>query len=120
MATLILTVHVLWVLWMLAGLALTVQGLFRRNRFMDRPLARGLHLAGLLLVAAFPAFGKLCPLTVWEEGLLGGEAGVGFLQRIFRALLYWDLPLEFFGAAYGLAAVFTALVFVLRPPTRIG
>lgn len=120
MATLVLLVHVLWVLWMLAGLGLTVVGLFRRNRFMDSLGARGLHLAGLLLVAAFPLFGELCPLTVWEDALRGGEPGTGFLRRFFRAVLYWDLPLEFFGAAYGLAALFTALAFALRPPRRRG
>jgi hypothetical protein len=120
MATFILLIHVLWVLWMLAGLALTVLGLFKRNRFMDSRLARGLHLAGLLLVAAFPLLGRLCPLTVWEDSLRGAEAGTGFLQRFFHAVLYWDLPLELFGAAYGLAAIFTALALVLRPPRKRG
>jgi hypothetical protein len=120
MADLILILHSAWVLWMLWGLALTLHGLFRPGRFMDRWLARSLHLAGLLLVAGFPLLGRLCPLTVWEQQWRGGGGEEGFLQRFFQAFLYWELPLWVFGAAYGLAALFTLAVFILRPPARFG
>ena len=118
LADIILIVHLAWIIFMLYGFALTVRA-FWRPVFWDRWLFRSIHLAGILFVAGLELLGKYCPLTIWEYGLRRGtdEPGYFILDWIER-LIYPDVnPLVYLLPTYGVA-LFTLIMFVLRPPLK--
>lgn len=124
LADIILIFHLLWIIFMLYGFALTVRA-FWRPAFWDRRLFRTVHLAGIVFVAGLEILGKYCPLTIWENDLrrnleptaeYPGQFVLGLIER----LIYPDVdPLVYLIPTYGIA-LFTVLMFVLKPPKRLG
>ena len=108
----ILVVHALIVLFVIAGLVLTVAGGYRDWRWTRNPGFRLAHLATIGVVVAQAWLGRLCPLTVWEAELrrAAGQAfhEHGFIQYWVGRLLFYDLPWWVFVVGYtvfGLAVV---------------
>jgi Protein of Unknown function (DUF2784) len=86
LATLVLAVHVLFILWVVFGAALT----------RSRPVLRRLHIASLVWGILTEVFYAPCPLT-YLENWLEQKAGVepyqgGFLLHYLDKLVYPDLP----------------------------
>jgi hypothetical protein len=80
---------------------------------------RLLHVASWLVVAVQAAVGRACFLTVWQDGLTGGGAADPLIMRWVNALIYWDLPMWAFTAAYlALFGVVLALLWIV-PPRRV-
>ena len=87
MAVAVLTLHLLWILWVIGGALLT-----RRRRTL-----RWLHIISLvysILIEALPW--PPCPLTLLEAWL-EGRAGVtpyhgSFLVHYLEAIVYPDIP----------------------------
>lgn len=86
---------------------------------------RGLRLAHWLLmvfIALQAALGRLCPLTVWEQGLRRAAGQVShsesFIAHWLGRLLYWDLPWWVFVAAYAAFAALVSLTWRWVPPRR--
>ena len=83
----VLSLHLLWCVWVLLGWTVT--------RF--RPLLRALHIASLIYAIFIELVPWLpCPLTTaetWLEARAGIEPAHGpFLVRVFDAVVYPDLP----------------------------
>jgi hypothetical protein len=77
---------------------------------------RLLHVASWLVVAVQAAVGRACFLTVWQDGLTGGGAADPLIMRWVNALIYWDLPMWAFTAAYlALFGVVLALLWIVPP-----
>jgi hypothetical protein len=106
LADLVLVVHLLFVLFVVGGLAAIVVGARRWPWVRSRRL-RLVHLGAIALVAAESLLGIACPLTVWEDALRGGAAARSFVGRWAARVLYYDLPEWVFAAAY---CAFAALV----------
>lgn len=123
LADLLVVIHFGWIVFMLAGFALTIRG-FWKPLFFDRWLFRTIHLAGILFVTALEILGKFCPLTIWENTLRRSYDPShtypgSFIIQYLVELVYPDIdPLILTIPTVGLAG-FTLIVFVLRPPEKL-
>ena len=80
---------------------------------------RALHLLALTIVATTALLGLPCPLTVLEDRLRGLDATApGCIERHVEALLYWDVPAEWFTLAYIGYALAAAVTWFRCPPDR--
>ena len=123
LADMIIFMHFIWIFFMLAGFILTLCGFFWKG-FFDRWLFRSLHLFGIVYVSLLAIMGKHCPLTLLENILraksdssltYSGSFILNYLQR----LVYPDInPLIIFIPTVFIA-VFTSVIFIIRPPNRI-
>ncbi len=117
MRLIILTLHVLWVLWMVIGTAIAVLG-YRFHRLWRMPVLRTTHLVAVIATATVPLWNRgICPLTAWEADVSGRPA-VSLLARIFESILYWDVPTAVLSVISAAAAILTLAVYVLHPPWR--
>ncbi|MCP4684177.1 MAG: DUF2784 domain-containing protein [bacterium] len=122
LADLILVIHLAWIVFMLCGGALTIRA-FWRPSFFDRWLFRSLHLGGILFVGIWELMGRFCPLTIWEYDLRrlhdpNIDYPGSFIVDIVERLVYpevdlWMVTVPTFGLA-----LFTLVMFVLRPPSK--
>lgn len=118
MQTLLLSIHFLWVLWMIAGVLLAILG-FYYPRLWTWRWFRILHLVAILATATVPLWNRgVCPITAWEASLTAGSAPDPFLVRMLAWLVYWDIPLWALSLATGAAALVTLVVFIMHPPWR--
>ena len=116
----LLLLHVLFVVFVVAGLVLILIGgaldwAWVRNRWY-----RVSHLAAIGIVVLQSWFGRICPLTIWEMALRekAGDASYSgaFIAHWLEAMLYYRAPAWVFATAY---TAFGALVvlswFLVRP-----
>lgn len=118
----VLTVHLLYVAFVVLGLAAILWGVLRRRRWARNPVFRVLHLAAIAIVALQAVLGLRCPLTVWEYRLreAAGQTPteLAFIPRLFRAVVFYEFPPEFFLALYVGFAALVVLTLWLVPPRR--
>lgn len=123
LADLIVVTHFVWILFMLVGFILTLRGLFYK-KFFERWLFRTLHLFGIAYVSILAIMGKYCPLTIWENALRAKYdtrltyAG-SFMIHYLEELVYPDINPLIIRILTTFIAVFTVVVFIIRPPERI-
>lgn len=122
LADALVVIHLVWIVFMLVGFALTVRA-FWKPAFFDWWLFRAIHLAGILFVAALEILGKYCPLTVWENTLRRAydpsQAYPGsFIVQYIAKLVYPEIDPLVLVIPTVFIAGFTLIVFVLRPPRR--
>lgn len=118
LADIVLIVHVVFVLFVVAGLPLIWIGAAAGWRWVRHFGLRSCHLAAILIVSAEAIAGVWCPLTILEDTLRGNSADKGFIARWLHALLYYDLPLWVFTAAYVAFAALVVLTWQRIPPIR--
>jgi hypothetical protein len=118
LADLILFVHLLFVLFVIVGFALTLVGITLGWQWVRNFYFRIVHLAAILFVAIESLAGVMCPLTLWEDALRGGGSPGGFIQRWVQRLLFYDWPEWAFTLIYAGLAVLVALTFKFAPPAR--
>ena len=123
LADIIVIMHFMWILFMLVGFILTLCGFFRK-RFFDRWLFRTLHLLGIAYVSLLATMGKYCPLTLWENILrLKYDPDLtypgSFMIHYAEKLVYPDINPLIIRIPTTFIAVFTVVVFIIRPPKRI-
>lgn len=120
---LIVVVHFVWILFMLLGFILTLCGFFYK-RFFDRWLLRTLHLFGILYVGLLALLGRYCPLTILENTLrekynpelvYPGSFIIHYIER----LVYPNVNPLIVLIPTVIIAVFTMVVFIIRPPAKI-
>lgn len=120
-AELVLIVHFLWALWMVSGVAVAAAG-FVWPRVWGWRVFRTLHVIGLAGTASVPLWSRegLCPLTLLEWELGNGDNGSprSFIIRMMSDILYIDVSPITLSIVTALAAVFTLVVFFVRPPWR--
>ena len=122
-ADLITVIHFLWILFMLLGFFLTLKGFFT-PRFFDRWLFRTLHLCGIAYVSLLAIMGKYCPLTIWENTLRAKYDFAltypgSFIVHYIEKLVYPDVNLLIILIPTAFIAIFTIVVFIIKPPTKI-
>ena len=122
LADTVLVMHVAYIAFVVAGLALTIIGYFRDWAWVRGFRFRALHLCAILLVALEAWLGVICPLTVWEGGLREAAAGSGysggFVAYWLRSLVYYDFPPWVFTLAYTAFGGLVVLAWALVPPRR--
>jgi hypothetical protein len=114
----ILVVHFAFVAFVVGGLGAIWLGAALGWRWARDFRFRIAHLVAILFVAAEALLGVMCPLTVWEDALRGRGSDLGFIARWIRAVMFYELPLWIFTAAYVGFALVVALTFWLIPPIR--
>lgn len=119
-ADIILVIHFLFVLFVVAGLALIWIGAAANWRWVRSFWFRIAHLAAICIVAAEALLGMICPLTAWEDRLRGAPTEAGFVARWIHRLLFYSFPEWVFTTAYILFALAVALTFWWVPPRRRG
>ena len=122
-ADLIVFMHFAWVLFILVGFILTLCGFFWKG-FFDRWLFRAIHAGGILFVSILAVLGQYCPLTLWENTLrakydpslvYAGSCIIHYVQK----LLYPDMNPLIIRAVTTFIAIFSIVVFIVKPPTKI-
>lgn len=117
LADAVLTVHLLFVLFVVGGLPAIWIGAALGWTWVRNRRFRVAHLAAILFVTAESLVGIACPLTVWEDLLRQAEPGQGsFMQRWIGRLLYYNLPEWGFTVTYGLFALLVLATYLwVRP-----
>lgn len=118
LADFVLVLHFAIALFIVGALPLIWIGAAKGWRWVRHSGFRALHLFAILLVAAQALAGLWCPLTLLEDALRGAAGERSFIARWVYALLYYDLPLWMFTAAYLAFAAVVALTWWRVPPQR--
>jgi hypothetical protein len=118
LADAVVAVHLLIVLFVVAGVPLVYLGVALRWSWVRSWRWRLLHLAAILFIAAESIFGISCPLTVWEDALRNRQSGTGFIERWIDQLLFYDAPAWVFTAAYVGFAALVLITWAAVPPAR--
>lgn len=120
----ILLLHVLFVAFVVAGLALVYIGLLRGWRWVGNWWFRAIHLVAIGVVVAQSWLGQICPLTSWEMALrqAAGDASYGgsFIQYWLQSLLYYNAPQWVFIVAYSLFGTLVLASWFVVPPRHRG
>lgn len=123
LADLIVALHLLWILFMLAGFILAAGGFFKKELF-DWWRFRTLHFFGIAFAGTLALLGKYCPLTIWEN-LLRAKYDPSltypgsFMIYYFERFIYPDVNPLVIRIPTTFVALFSVLVFFLRPPKKI-
>ena len=118
----VLLAHVLFVLFVVAGLVLIYAGRWRGWQWVRRRGFRLAHLAAIGVVVVQSWFGLQCPLTSLERALRAraNEATYpgSFLAHWLEALLYYRAPGWMFVSAYTLFGAAVLISWFAVPPRR--
>ena len=120
----IIVVHFLFILFMLLGFLLTAYALVFWQKFFDWWLFRSLHLLGIFYVSSLSILGKYCPLTILENELrlrheVSSVYSGSFIVHYLERLIYPDVNPLVIQIPTIFIAVFTVVVFVVKPPKKI-
>jgi hypothetical protein len=118
LADAIVVVHVLIVLFVLAGVPLVYLGVALHWAWVRRWHWRVLHLAAIVFIASESLLGIACPLTVWEYALRGQRSSRGFIERLLDGILFYDAPPWMFTVAYVAFAALVVVTWIAVPPRR--
>ncbi|TNF61799.1 MAG: DUF2784 domain-containing protein [Burkholderiales bacterium] len=120
LADALLLLHLAIVLFVVGLLPLVLAGAARGWRWVRHRGLRITHLGMMVFIAGQAWFGRLCPLTVWEQQLrqaAGQNAYTdSFIEHWLGRMLYWDLPWWVFVASYTAFAALVLLAWVRVPP----
>jgi hypothetical protein len=117
LADVIVAVHLLIVLFVLAGVPLVYLGVTLSWAWVRRWHWRLLHLFAIVFIATESLLGVACPLTVWEYHLRGEHSTRGFVERWVDGILFYDAPPWVFTASYAGFAALVIVTWIAVPPT---
>lgn len=123
LADLIVMIHFDWILFMLVGFIFTLRGFFHKE-FFERWIFRILHLFGIAYVSILAMMGKYCPLTIWENTLRAKydpnlTYPGSFMIHYAKKFVYPDINPLFIQIPTTFIAIFTVVVFIIKPPEKI-
>ena len=120
LADIVLSVHVLIVIFVVGGLVLVVAGNLRGWRWVNAPVFRIAHLFAIAFVVAETLLGIVCPLTaleVWLREQAGASTYSGsFIQHWLQRLLYYDAPPWVFISVYSVFLLAVVAAWWYFPP----
>ncbi len=116
----LLVLHVSFVVFVVAGLALILSGAALGWSWIRNPWFRTAHLIGIAVVVLQAWLGRICPLTIWEMALRqkAGDATYAgsFITHWLQELLYYEAPMWVFAVCYTLfGALVAASWYWIRP-----
>jgi hypothetical protein len=113
-------VHVMYVAYVMLGLALIVVGWACGWKWVKNPWFRLTHLLAIAIVVYEELMNIRCPLTVWEEKLrvLAGQpvTGESFMGRCLHSILFYDAPPWVFTVGYLSFGSLVFATFLFFPP----
>lgn len=120
LADMVLTVHVLVVVFVVLGLILVLAGNRLGWRWVNNVWFRLAHLGAIGVVVAEAWLGIVCPLTTLEMWLrskadLDGYDG-SFVEHWLQQILYYDAPAWVFVAAYTVFGLLVVAAWWWFPP----
>lgn len=114
LADAILTIHFAFVVFVVAGFLLILIGLLASWSWVHNRAFRVMHLAAIGVVVLQAWFGRLCPLTLWENELRrrAGESAYeeSFVEHWLHEILFYQAAPWVFTTMY---TVFGALVLLV-------
>lgn len=120
LADFILTLHFLFVLFVVLGLLAIYLGYFLNWRWVRNRTFRILHLSAIGIVVLQSWLGVICPLTILEMALrqkAGAATYAGsFIQHWLQSLLYYTAPDWVFIVLYTGFGGLVAVSWFLVPP----
>jgi hypothetical protein len=121
-ADIVLALHVLFVAFVVVGLALVLVGKWLSWEWVTHFRFRLLHLAAVAIVVLQSWLGAACPLTLGEMQLreLGGKEAYGgsFVQYWLQAILYYEAPEWVFVLVYTVFGAVVVASWAIVPPKR--
>ena len=116
----LLLLHVLIVVFVVAGLVVVYAGRTLAWSWVRNPWFRLLHVSAIGIVALQSWVGIICPLTTWEMSLRNkaGDAvySGSFILHWLESLLYYQAPALVFTVVYtAFGALVIASWFFVRP-----
>jgi hypothetical protein len=119
-ADVILLLHVMFVGFVVLGLALIAAGGLRGWSWVRNPWFRVAHVVAIGIVVVQSWFGAICPLTIWEMALRSQAEGTTysgtFIGYWLGRILYYQAPAWAFVVSYTLfGALVLACWFWVRP-----
>ncbi len=115
-AIIVLALHLAIIAFNVAGLVLIPLGAWLGWRWVREFWWRLAHLLSFAVVAAQALLGRACFLTIWQDELSGTTQVQPLIERWINGLIYWDLPLWVFAAAYVAVFVYVVALWVwVRP-----
>jgi hypothetical protein len=122
MADAILTIHFVFIVFVVVGQACIVAGFFRNWQWVRDFRFRLCHILSIGVVVAQAWVGKLCLLTVWECTLreAAGQQPYtsSFVEYWVGRLVYFDAPTWAFTAAYSFFGVVVLWSWFLVGPGK--
>jgi hypothetical protein len=108
---------------MLLGFVLSLWGFFWKN-FFNWWLFRILHLFGIVYVVLLAVLRQYCPLTILENTLRARYNPIltypgSFIVHYINRLVYPDVNPLILLIPTIFIAVFTVVIFIIKPPARI-
>ena len=120
LADLVLSLHVLVVVFVVGGLAFVIVGNLRGWRWVNALWFRLAHLGAIGVVVAEAWFGLVCPLTSLENWLRRNARTSAydgsFIEYWLQRLLYYEAPSWVFTVGYSLFALAVAATWWAFPP----
>jgi Protein of Unknown function (DUF2784) len=115
-AEIVLSAHIVIILFNLLGLIVVPIGAARDWRFVHIAWWRLLHAVLLAAVAAQALAGRACILTIWESDLVGSEVTpTPLITGWVHSLIYWNLPIWIFAVLYALVFGYALALLWLVP-----
>jgi hypothetical protein len=116
----ILSLHMLFVAFIVFGLFAIFAGAGLSWAWVRNPIFRIVHLLAILVVAAQAWLGLVCPLTTIEMALRAhaGDVVYGgtFISHWLQELLYYEAPDWIFRVGYTAFAMLVAISWLLVRP----
>lgn len=123
LADLVLALHVVFVAFVVLGLALVLLGGWRHWHWVRNPVFRAVHLLAIVFVVAQTWLEQVCPLTTLEMALRarGGDAvyAGSFIGHWLQALLYYQAPNWVFAVVYSVFALMVVAAWTWVRPGRL-
>ncbi len=118
----VLLLHVLFVVFVVAGLVLILAGRLMSWNWVRNWWFRVTHLAAIGVVVLQSWLGVICPLTKLEMALRdrAGDTtyGGGFVSHWLETILYYRAPAWVFAAVYTAFGALVLLSWFWVPPRR--
>ena len=118
----VLLLHVLFVLFVVAGLLLILTGKLLAWSWVRNWWFRVVHLAAIVVVVLQAWFGVVCPLTTLEMALRrrAGDATYEgtFISHWLQSILYYRAPAWVFAVCYTVFALLVVLSWTWVRPNR--
>jgi len=114
--------HVVFVAFVVFGLALILLGKIMKWSWVRNLWFRIAHLVAIAVVVLQSWFGVICPLTTWEMALrerAGSTTYAGtFIAHWLETLLYYQAPAWVFTVCYTVFGTLVVASWIWVPPRR--